>query len=254
MQNNENQPAPFYYKYIFLALVGISIILFLFVFGSLFKGCSVKQEETSETINEEIEIIEILDLKKYNACVIWEKTPYYLFEEITLNKNLLNKNLGKTSKNFYFNKNNKYKAINGATYQYDEGLDIYSLNNSDELGINNDYGLGLALFVKDYNEYKEKYKITNRQSGEVFAYLNIVDNDFDTKVKLNIEDVKNFDSFDMDQKLTGYKNILITISEKDYTYSYNAMYSEMANHIIIYDYLNKIAIDGKFMEVVDENN
>ena len=128
MQGNQqnNQPAPKYYKYLFFgtAILGLFILIFV-TFGSLFKGCSI-DKEPEETTMEEVEYVEIKDIDKYNACIIYGKEAYFLFEEITVNDSKLKDKLGETNSEFYKNKKNKYKAIDCAVFRLDEGLEVFN--------------------------------------------------------------------------------------------------------------------------------
>ena len=81
------------------------------------------------------------------------KEAYFLFEEITVNDSKLKDKLGETNSEFYKNKKNKYKAIDCAVFRLDEGLEVFNLNNSDNIVVKNDLGLGHSIFVKNFNEY-----------------------------------------------------------------------------------------------------
>ena len=256
MQGNQqnNQPAPKYYKYLFFgtAILGLFILIFV-TFGSIFKGCSI-DKEPEETTMEEVEYVEIKDIDKYNASIIYGKEAYFLFEEITVNDSKLKDKLGETNSEFYKNKKNKYKAIDCAVFRLDEGLEVFNLNNSDNIVVKNDLGLGHSIFVKNFDEYKGKYDFQNRTIGECTLYLDIR-NGFDEKISFDINQIKNLKKIDKGTETNKHVSTLLTVTDENYCYSYNVKYLAETNHIVVYDYINNMIFEGNLnLEVTNENN
>ena len=257
MQENQqnNQPAPKYYKYLFFVTTILGFFILIFVtLGSTLKSCSFEKDPNESIVEEDIEYIEIKNIDEYNACILYGNEPYFLFEEITVSGSKLKDRLGETNSEFYKNKKNKYKSIDCAVFRLDEGLEVFNLNNSDNIVIKNDLGLGHSIFVKNFDEYKEKYDFKNRNTGECILYLNIRDG-FDEKISFNIGQIKDLNKIDKGTETNKYVSTLLTVTDDNYCYSYNVKYLAETNHVVIYDYINNKIFEGTLnLEVVNENN
>lgn len=226
-------------KYMYFALL-LSILGFAFLFGLIF--LVVNRDDNEESISNKneykYEYIEIQNIDDYPACMIMNHKPYYLFEEITVEHSILENKITITNSEFNKSKDNQYKDINGAVYNFNEGYNIYSIDDKDIFVVDYNYGLGDSLFVSDYDSYKKLYDLSNKTGENVVLYKDI--NDFESSTK-----IESFDSFSETKTEPGddFNEGIVVITEDIYNYIYFAKYNDNGE-LYIYDYINNIILEG----------
>lgn len=260
MENKDtknNTPAPWYFKYIFL---GVVIITFILLFWGIKSKIPVNKNSTEETseINEEITTIEIKDLSKYEGCLIWNNEAYFLFDNVLLDRSFLNAKLGVTNSSFNTNKDETYKAINGAVYEYLEGMEFYSIkNNTNDIAVDCDNELGFLIFTKDLEKYKKNYEdfLTFKHNKKIYLYTDIINENYSSFTELSINTFKETKEIDYITDMSAYNIFLLTINDNNYLYSYMFLYDDVNKKAFIQNQLEKKTLEISFnLGEFDENN
>lgn len=249
MQDNKNTqnntPAPWYFKYIFLTVIIIGFILLFWGIKSKVNSEKNGDASTAET-NTEIPTITIEDLSKYEGCLIWKNEPYFLFDNMLIDKSLLDKKLGATNSSFNSNKDNTYDAIDGAVYEYLEGMDFYSIKeNTSDIAVDCDNELGYLIFTKNIKEYKEKYEdnLDFKEEKNIKLYPNAIDEDFSNVIELQNNDFKDKKEIDYITDIDNYKIFLLTINDNNYLYSYMCLYDNPNKKAFIQNQVSKKTLE-----------